>query len=140
MAEPDPEQLHIGPTPAIRALVAGDSGAPPDGWQVRPTTFLESIGTRMMLGLLVTIMAATVALMVFWVANRPDAAHLLADLRQFPTSQPSALKPEDVVELLAKRQAAYDESYRGTFQLRVMSGLVPLFTLMAGYVFGKSKA
>ncbi len=94
----------------------------------------------MMVGLMIAIVMATLVLMGCWIANRPDAAALAGDLRLCPTSQPSALRPEEVVDLLAKRQSAYDESYRGTFQLLVLSGLVPLFTLMAGYVFGKSKA
>ena len=140
MGEDAPEQLHIGPAFAGRALVAGDSDPPTYGWRTRPATFLESVGTRMMVGLLMTVAVVTVALFVCWVAGRPDAARLALDLRQFPTTAPSSLAPEQVLDLLAKRQAAYDESFRGMFQLLVLSGLVPLFTLMAGYVFGKSKA
>ena len=68
-----------------------------------------------------------------------DAARLAGDLRLFPTTQASALRPEGLVELLSRRQAAYDQSYRDTFQLLVMSALVPLFTLTAGYGFGRSK-
>ena len=121
------------------ATLVRQATAHASSWQVRPTTFLESAGSRMMVWTLVVIVGLTATLLLFWATHRPDAAQLADELRAFPSTRPTMLAPEEVIDLLAKRQAAYDESYRGMFQLLVLSGLVPLFTLMAGYVFGRSK-
>ena len=102
----------------------------------RPTTFLELTGTRQMSFVLGVICVVTVAFLVAWWASRPALQHAEALLRG--STGTGQLDADKVVETLGKLQRDHTEHFRNVFQLVVMSALVPLFTLLAGYVFGRS--
>ena len=105
-----------------------------------PSSYLEWSGSLQMTILLIVICLFGASFLVAWITTRPDladAVKLLAPATDAATTQRVA--PERVIELLGELQQAHFEQFRNLFQVVVLSGLVPLFTLLAGYVFGKSK-
>jgi hypothetical protein len=143
-----PDQDPIPPAPAAAA------GAPARAIerlsdlaeQIRPPTpppdtFEKGFGARLMLILLAVICGLTLAFALSWWFTRPslqDASKLVEIVRSNPPAK--ALEPQAVAEVLSKMQQEHNNGYRDFFQLLVMSALVPLFTLLAGYVFGKESS
>ena len=104
-----------------------------------PKTYLERWGIIQMSVLIGVICLVCFTMIAMWWSTRPtyaDCAALFAAGRGAAT-QP--VTPEQVVELVDRMQSRRAEQYRGMIQLVVLSVLVPLFTLIAGYVFGKAR-
>ena len=95
----------------------------------RPS-YLEWSGTRQMSGVLLIICLVAVGLLITWGYTRPT----LQEAQAFTGSN---TKPEDALRVLIQLRDEHFENFRDMFQLIVLSGFVPLFTLLAGYVFGK---
>ncbi len=51
---------------------------------------------------------------------------------------PLDLTKAQILQLWTKLHEAHTQTCTSVFQTVVLTGLVPLFTLLAGYVFGKS--
>src|SRR5439155_24503966 len=104
----------------------------------KPRSYLERTGSRYMGLVLIVICGFIFVFLMSWWCTRPslhDAAKLVEMTRA--EGQSKVVEPQALGELLAKMQQEHSSNYRDFFQLLVMSGLVPLFTLLAGYVFGK---
>ena len=84
---------------------------------------------RLLSYLLGVVCAIAVAFLAFYWLTRPS----LTEVQNI--FGPSAT-PNDVVETLRELRRDHLEQFRDLFQLVVLSGLVPLFTLLAGYAFG----
>ncbi len=103
-----------------------------------PKSFLEIWGIQFMRWLLLAIIVVTGLLAVAWFATRPCTSDVTAILTSAdPNSRATAAAHIDALEKLC---ANHLNNYRDLFQLMVLGGLVPLFTLITGYVFGRSHA
>ena len=67
--------------------------------------------------------------LIAWWFTRPS----LADVREILGASAA---PKDVLETWRSLQRDHFDQFRDLFQIVVLSGLVPLFTLLAGYAFG----
>ena len=105
----------------------------------KPTSFLELSGTVQMGLLLVVVCLVTLLMLVAWWSTRPTLQDVETLLKAAAGSSQQPLEPEKVAQTLGLLQRDHADQFRNVFQFAVMSGLVPLFTLMAGYVFGKGK-
>jgi len=104
----------------------------------KPKTFLEFWGVKFMLLLLVAIVAITGLLGIAWFCTRPSMSDLTAIIgRADPNDAASATPRIDALQKICRNHL---DSYRDLFQLLILGGLVPLFTLIAGYVFGRTQA
>lgn len=92
-----------------------------------PPSFSEWFGARLASRLLWVICGLAVVFFGFWWLTRPT----LAEVRPLAGSD-----PKEVLETLRNLQRDHFDQFRDLFQLIVLSGLVPLFTLLVGYVFG----
>jgi hypothetical protein len=95
-------------------------------------------GVKFMWLLLIAIVAATGLILLAWLWTQPgmqDVTTLLGS-----PDPNSATDAADRIELLERLRRNHCETYRDLFQLLVIGGLVPLFTLIAGYVFGRRQA
>lgn len=101
-------------------------GMPP--FREKPT-FPEWFGARLASRLLLVIMLLAVTLVLAWWMTRPSLAEVQSILG-------TSANPKDVVETLRTLRRDHFENFGDLFQLIVLSGLVPLFTLLAGYAFG----
>jgi predicted PurR-regulated permease PerM len=106
----------------------------------RPSTWLEKYGVIQMMSLLATIGLLSVLFLLIWWATLPGPRDVQTLLTELTGKAPSDLKADQALDLYAKLRQAHTQQVRDLFQLIVMSAIVPLFTLLAGYVFGKSKA
>lgn len=121
---------------AIQSIADAFPGVAP-----KPKTYLEWWGTWLMLILLVIICAVCLVTLGLWWWTRPTQADLVAVLTASAggTTQPT-VPPDQRIDLLGKLQRSHTEQCVAVFQLVVLSVLVPLFTLVAGYVFGRNKS
>jgi hypothetical protein len=137
---PDDDQAKTGkPPPDVEAYfppLSDTDRSPPisvrdrfPDLSARPS-YLEWSGTRQMSGVLIIICVVAVGLLITWGSTRPTAA----EAKGFAGA---AAKPEETLGVLIQLRDEHFENFRDMFQLIVLSGLVPLFTLLAGYVFGK---
>lgn len=94
-----------------------------------PPSFSEWFGARLASRLLWVICTLATAFLVAWWFTRPA----LTEVQQLlgPAAQ-----GKDPVEVLRGLRRDHFEQFRDLFQIVVLSGLVPLFTLLAGYAFG----
>lgn len=98
-----------------------------------PASYLEWSGIRQMTIVLGIICLAVVGFLGAWALTVPT----IEDVRALAGG--AALDDAQVAaELLNELREGHLNRFREMFQLLVMSALVPLFTLLAGYVFGKS--
>lgn len=79
--------------------------------------------------MLSVICGLAVAFLVTWWRTRPS----IVDVQALFGSSGSA---KEVLEALQALRSAHFGELRDLFQIVVLSGLVPLFTLLAGYAFG----
>ena len=90
-----------------------------------------------------TVLAAigllSVLFLLIWWATLPGPRDVQTLLTELTGKAASDLKPDQALDLYAKLRQAHSQQVRDLFQLIVMTAIVPLFTLLAGYVFGKSK-
>lgn len=107
----------------------------------RPSSFLELSGTRQMNVLLAFICICAVAFLILWGMTRPNIEDVQTIAKAAGAAEGAdAMKPADAATMLSELRREHFEQFREVFQIVVLSVLVPLFTLMAGYVFGKGKA
>jgi len=99
----------------------------------KPDSYLEWSGLRHMTLLLFVICIVILGFVGGWALTWPT----IADAKAIGATSDN---PEMLMEILTQLRAEHNESFRDMFQLFVLSGLVPLFTLLAGYVFGKGQA
>ncbi|HEX9731200.1 MAG TPA: hypothetical protein VGG06_04340 [Thermoanaerobaculia bacterium] len=100
-----------------------------------PESYLEWSGVRQMTIVLVIICVAVVGFLAAWALTVPT----IEDVRALAGGA-SPADPQAAAELLDGLREGHMSRFRDLFQLLVMSALVPLFTLLAGYVFGKSSS
>jgi hypothetical protein len=99
---------------------------------VRAPTFLELSGVWLAGLVLLVICVLGVAFVVTWWWTRPS----LTEVQALFGSSGSA---KEVLEALRALRSAHFGELRDLFQIVVLSGLVPLFTLLAGYAFGSGQ-
>jgi len=123
-----------------------------------PSTYLEYMGLWLMLIALGAIVVVGIVTVVSWTATRPTLASLtdilptattIDDARDALGSAAShqeiityldeapIAKPADAVEMYKTIRQEHTASVTDLFQTVVVSALLPIFTLIAGYVFGK---
>lgn len=105
----------------------------------KPQSFLEWSGVFQMAVLLGVICLAVFAFIFIWWNTLPTVQNT-AQLLASSSSQAQPQDPEKILQLWAKLQEAHTQTCTSVFQTIVLTGLIPLFTLLAGYVFGKSHA
>jgi len=94
-----------------------------------PPSFHEWFGARLASRLLWVICALVTVFLIAWWLTRPtllEVQHILG----------ASAGAKDVLETLLALRRDHFEQFRDLFQLVILSALVPLFTLMAGYAFG----
>jgi len=108
----------------------------------QPKTYLEWSGIRQMTLLLAFICLVTGVFLIVWGVTRPALEDVKAMIAVTGAGDQTGapLTPEKAAELLESLQSKHFEHFRDIFQIAVLSALVPLFTLMAGYVFGRGRA
>ena len=79
--------------------------------------------------LLGVVCVIIVAFLAIWWLTRPSLAEVQSIFG-------SSAAPKDVVDTLRELRRDHFDQFRDLFQLVVLSGLVPLLTLLAGYAFG----
>ncbi len=122
-------QLERRQQPATE-VVAGFPSLDP-----KPASYLEWTGVRQMTLVLVLICLVVGGFVLAWSLTQPT----LTQAQALATAG-NVTDPQAVVKLLGELRAAHTTQYKEMFQVAVLSGLVPLFTLLAGYVFGRGKA
>ncbi len=98
-----------------------------------PPTFEQFHGARLASRVLWFICGLAVIFLGAWWYTRPS----LADVQQFLGA---AANGKDVLDALQSLRTQHFNEFRDLFQLVVLSGLLPLFTLLAGYAFGARQA
>lgn len=94
-----------------------------------PPTFLQWYGVRFVSALLGIICLLVVIFLLAWWLTLPSVAEVKALLGDKADGK-------DSLEALQGLRTEHSKSFKDLFQLFVLTGLVPLFTLLAGYVFG----
>ena len=118
--------------------------APTDIFQRFPSdkpkakTFLEYWGITFMFLLLLAIILVTMIFLVGWLWTRPTPSEVATILGQVDANDPAGAA--DRIDTLSTLCQNHLDNYRDLFQVLVLGGLVPLFTLIAGYVFGRNLA
>jgi hypothetical protein len=98
----------------------------------RPT-FVQLYGVRF-LGLLIWVICGLIAaFFATWCLTRPTFTSVQGMFGD-------AVEPKVVVDTLRELRRDHVDHYRDIFQLLVLSGLVPLVTLFAGYTFGRQES
>ena len=95
-------------------------------------SFPEWFGAHLASRLLWVICGLAGVFLAGWWFTRPT----LTGVQQLLGSSAQAT---DVMEALRTLRDQHFDQFRSLFQLIVLSGLVPLFTLLAGYAFGRSR-
>lgn len=128
----------------------------------QPKSFLEGRGAWMMITALAFVGAVSILTISTWAMTRPTLDSLTKAWVTSPMTLEEAqailgkdAKPEQVaglqdrwakatrvetpkvVESFGTLVKIHNDGFRDMFQLVVLSALVPIFTLLAGYVFGK---
>ena len=96
---------------------------------IQPPTYREVVVARLLGRLLYVICALAAVFLGLWTATRPSLAQV-GDLLG------SSADPKAALDALHNLRRDHFDHFRSLFQLLVLSGLVPLFTLLAGYAFG----
>jgi hypothetical protein len=94
----------------------------------RPT-FTQMFGAQLLRILLLVVCAMVAVFLLAWLFTRSSLAQVQDLLGA--SSDPTA-----VLETLRELRRDHFDQVRGLFQLLVLSGLIPLVTLFAGYTFG----
>ena len=104
----------------------------------QPRSHLEKKGTLAMLMLLWAICISVVLFLLCWWCTRPSQTDV-KDLAVALAGQNATVSAEQLREVLVAMRQEHSTSLKDLFQTLVLSGLVPLFTLIAGYLFGKGQ-
>ena len=118
------------PPPKEHVLLSGVTGSLA-AFQ-RPT-FTQTFGARSLYILLGVICVLVVAFFGAWLATRPTLAQVREALGV-------SAEPKMVLETLRELQRDHVDYVRSLFQLLVVSGLIPLVTLLGSRHQGKAKA
>ena len=94
-----------------------------------PPTWIQRLGGNLASRVLWFVCGLSVLFLIAWWFTRPTLAGVQKILGNSAT-------PKDVLEILRSLQRDHFDRFRDLFQIVVLSGLVPLFTLLAGYAFG----
>ncbi len=124
--EQSPQRVSLSP-PAEQVPVSDIYSA----WPTKPRqpTFQELMGTRLASGVLVVICTLTVVFLFVWWFTRPS-------VEEIRTILGNDVNGKELLEALRNLRTDHFNELRDLFQLLVVSSLVPLFTLLAGYSFG----
>ena len=95
----------------------------------KPSTFVQWFGARLLSRLLWVICGSVAVFLLSWWITRPSVAEV-QDL--FGASA----NAKEVLDALSILRRDHFDQFRDLFQLLILSVLVPLFTLLAGYAFG----
>jgi len=94
-----------------------------------PPSWVQAFSGRLAGRLLAVICSLAVAFLVAWWLTQPT----LAEAQQLAGKGAQA---KELLETLQALRRDHFDQFRDLFQLVVLSGLVPLFTLLAGHAFG----
>ncbi len=108
-------------------MVAGLVGGVPEFGE--PPTWIQAFSGRLAGRLLVVICSLAIAFLLAWWFTQPT----LAEAQQLAGKGAQA---KELLETLQVLRRDHFDQFRDLFQLVVLSGLVPLFTLLAGHAFG----
>lgn len=106
---------------------------------LRPATWLEGKATQLVFWCFGAVVCVGIVLVLVWAMTRPTAREIVEEMRQMPTTVPSALAPEKILELLDRRRQAHFETLQNWFTMLIVGVLYPFLTLVTGYVFGRLK-
>ncbi len=95
----------------------------------QPPTWIQQFGGNLASRVLWFVCGLAVLCLIAWWFTRPslEEAQLLLG---------TDATPKEILEALRDLRRDHFDQLRELFQLVVLSGLVPLFTLLAGYAFG----
>lgn len=91
-------------------------------------TFTQAFGARLLHTLLAVVCALVPMFVATWLWTRPTLVEIQTTLGQ--------AEAKVILEAFRELQRDHADQFRSFFQLLVLSGLVPLITLLAGYTFG----
>ncbi len=94
-----------------------------------PASYVEWIGSHLASRVLWFICGLAVAFAISWWLSRPT-------LEQARALIGTSAEAKEIVDAFSKLQAEHFDHFSRLFQLIILSGLVPIFTLLAGYAFG----
>lgn len=103
------------------------------GAAIPPKSFIEGRGAWMMTLALGTIGLLCLGTFTLWFFTLPTVADVQSLCKSATGTTPDAAKH---VELFTSLRKVHTDGFKDMFQLVVLSGLIPIFTLLAGYVFG----
>lgn len=95
----------------------------------RQPTWVQQFGGSLASRVLWFVCALSVLFLFAWWFTRPTLAEVQKILG-------NSAEPKEVLETLRNLQRDHFDQFRDLFQIVVLSGLVPIFTLLAGYTFG----
>lgn len=124
------------PKVAVRMLDKKKVEVPSVGIVEKPPTWVQALGGRLASRVLWFVCGLAVLFLIAWWLTRPSLEEVqrILDASAEPKTQ-----AKEIVELLRDLRRDHFDHFRDLFQLVVLSGLVPLFTLLAGYAFGSSE-
>lgn len=135
MTDPNPgaADLHQDETDtAEQENFAGDLSTM--GAAIPPKSFIEGRGAWMMTLALGTIGLLCLGTFALWFFTLPTVADVESLCKG--SSNNASLDATKHVEMFTSLRKVHTDGFKDMFQLVVLSGLIPIFTLLAGYVFG----
>ena len=94
-----------------------------------PPTWAQAFSGTLAGRLLSVICGLAIAYLLAWWFTQPT----LAEAQQLVSKE---AQPKELLETLQALRRDHFDRFRDLFQLVVLSGLMPLFTLLAGHAFG----
>jgi hypothetical protein len=103
-----------------------------------PSSYREYLALELLQPLLIAICLIGLVLAIVWWRTQPTIAEvqLLAGCH---AADAQCVQSDKLIEVYTKLATQHSDEFKSLFQLIVSSTLVPLFTLLAGYVFGKGE-
>jgi hypothetical protein len=98
-----------------------------------PPGFVEWLGAKLAIGVLIAIGVMVIGFVGAWWYTLPTFTEVKAALGA------SSAPAEQVIETFKTLREAHSVQVREFFQLVVTTTLVPLFTLLIGYAFGRQQ-
>jgi phosphate/sulfate permease len=105
----------------------------------KPKDFQQWIGSKMLTRLLAVICAFALIFVIAWAVTIPKSAEVQL-LAGCTGTDGKCIDAGKLLEVYSKLRTDHLDQFKSVFQIVVSSTLVPLFTLLAGYVFGKGEA
>jgi hypothetical protein len=108
---------------------------------LQPTTYLEGAGSSMLGWTLAAIVGVSALFIASWWWSLPGPSEVASYVKTFaPSNEPTKLTPEQIIDLVSRMRASHTELYKSMIQMVVLSVLLPIFTLVAGYVWGSNRS